>query len=797
MKRKEALPELLAPAGSFDCLVAAVAAGADAIYVGGRRFGARAFAKNFDLPELSEAVKYCSLHGVRLYVTLNTLIEDKEMDDAVEYARELWKIGVSAIIISDVGALSRIREAVPEMELHASTQMSVHSTLGADAAYSLGCKRVVLARELSLENIKSAVNNSKAEIEVFLHGALCVCHSGQCLFSSLVGGRSGNRGECAQPCRLPYSTPRGGEYPLSLKDLSLAEHIPALIDSGVASLKIEGRMKSAGYVYTVTKIYRRLLDEGRSATAEEMNVLRQAFSRGGFTDGYLKGKPDFGMLGIRSEGDKEESRKIDEVRISLLKKKVTARVKISLGKPAEMTLSDGNREITVYGDTPAAAQNQPLTALGVTDRLSKMGNTYLSLAPEDIELSLEDGVNLSPASLNGLRRLAAEKISDFTRREPVAKAKNEFPKTSGSLIAVAKGAKSRGEKPLGEKITTVELYSAEEYIKAANAEPELFSTLTAFVPVFSPDEAIRAAAGVILPAVILDSELADVKRALAKAQGLGANRAVAQNIAQISLLSDLGFEVLGGFRLNVTNARARAVYENLGAKKLILSPELTLPKARDVSGGTVTYGRIPLMLTERCFTKENFGCESCGKAAFTDRREERFPVMRESAHRNLILNSAVTYMGDKADELERAGLVHHHLLFTNESAKEIIFALKAHSRALPLYLEDQAGNVKATAVRRMGRREASSLPSDSAKQGRIVKNTDAAVASGAQKQPQNKKAPLGTKERGNTANAQNKTDTAKSVPNAKPASNAKSAPNAKGAPQGKKAKQRQQKPKRR
>ena len=728
MVRKEALPELLSPAGSFECLVAAVAAGADAIYVGGRRFGARAFAKNFELDELSEAVKYCGLHGVRLYVTVNTLAEDRELLDVVAYARELYKIGVSALIVSDIGVISAIRDALPYMELHASTQMSVHSTLGADAAYSLGCKRVVLARELSLENIRSAVNNSKTEIEVFLHGALCVCHSGQCLFSSLVGGRSGNRGECAQPCRLPYSTPHGKEYPLSLKDLSLAGHIPELIDSGVASLKIEGRMKSAGYVYTVTRIYRRLLDEHRPARADELSLLRAAFSRGGFTDGYLTASLDSDMLGIRSESDKDESRKIDELQIPLMKKRVSAKVKISLGTPSQMTLTDGVRTVTVFGDVPAPAESHPLTAESVCDRLSKMGNTYLSLSPNDIELSLEEGINLSPASLNGLRRQAAEKFSDFSRTLPTensTKAENGSPikeslaanaDLSAELSSSAEGGSQADISSPSEKhkkpsksssgiLTTAEFYSADEFMKALKRSPELMEDLITFVPLGSCEDTVRASDGVILPAVILDSELDAVKAQLAEASSLGASCAMAQNIGQLSLLFDMGFTVYGGFRLNVCNGRAKAAYLALGAEALILSPELTLPKARDILGGAITYGRIPLMLTERCFVKESFGCAECGKAAFVDRRGEKFPVLRESAHRNIILNSQITYMGDKSAELSRAQINHRHLLFTNESSDGIISALLAIKRGAPLSFTDENGEPRLQGIRRMGRRD--------------------------------------------------------------------------------------------
>ena len=281
MRRKERLPELLAPAGSFEALVAAVEAGADAIYVGGTSYGARAYAKNFDNDELLRAVRYCHLFGVKLYVTVNTLTHDLEMSALSDYVAYLYKIGVDAVIAADLGVIREIRKRVPKLPVHASTQCSVHNVKGAEVIAALGCERVVPARELSLENIRILVEKSPVEVEIFLHGALCVCYSGQCLMSSLVGGRSGNRGECAQPCRLPYN----GKYPLSLKDLSLASHIPEIIESGVSSLKIEGRMKSPKYVFGVTRIYRRLLDEGRAANVEEERELQRIFSRDGFTDG--------------------------------------------------------------------------------------------------------------------------------------------------------------------------------------------------------------------------------------------------------------------------------------------------------------------------------------------------------------------------------------------------------------------------------------------------------------------------------------------------------------------------------
>lgn len=302
MKR---LPELLAPAGSFDAALSAVKNGADAIYVGGTMLNARMNAKNFDDTELARAVKLCHENGVYLYVTLNTAVYDKELDSALKYVGYLYTSGVDALIVSDLGLASLIHKFYPSFPLHASTQASGHSPACASALRDLGFCRMVCAREMTAEEIRSLCASSPIEIEQFVHGALCVSQSGQCLASAMIGGRSGNRGVCAQPCRMKYN----GTYPLSLKDVSLAGHIPEIIDSGVASLKIEGRMKSPAYVGGVVRIYRRLLDEGRAATSAEMRELAELFSRGGFTDGYYVGKLDGRMNGIRSEDDKNATAK--------------------------------------------------------------------------------------------------------------------------------------------------------------------------------------------------------------------------------------------------------------------------------------------------------------------------------------------------------------------------------------------------------------------------------------------------------------------------------------------------------
>lgn len=678
MFRRDDLPELLAPAGDKEALLAAVAAGADAVYVGGKSFGARAFARNFDIAELEDAVEYCHLHGVKLYVTVNTLVFDREMDELVGYARELWRIGVDAIITADLGAIRAIRAAVPELEIHASTQMSVHSTEGAIAAARLGCTRVVPARELSLENIKLMVKDSPTEVEVFLHGALCVCHSGQCLMSSMVGGRSGNRGECAQPCRLPYN---GGRAVLSLRDLSYADHIIELIESGVASLKIEGRMKSPEYVYTVVSTYRALLDGHRNATAKENDRLARVFSRGGFTDGYLAGKTKDGMTGVRSERDKENTREIAERSFEPIRVDVRASVEIKLGAPAKMTLTNGTRTVTVLGAEPVPAINAPLDPDGVKARLSKMGNTYLSLSPDNIDLVLDGGVNLAPSAINALRRDAVAAFQSYKREIPT----NTTPCNEKWVKAPIKKRKS------------AVFYDVRAYSGAVKKHPSLIERIDlVFVPLVKLDEVEAVPSGVYLPPIIFDTEWVKIRPMLDVAVKRGVKYALVGNIGHIAPVREAGLVPVGDFRLNVTNRLSVEQYNDLGVEDLILSPELTLPMARDIGGGAIVCGRIPLMITERCFIRDVADCDRCAQnsVTLTDRTGARFPMRREWEHRTLIFNSTVTYMGDKRDEVRRAGLSWEHFIFSSESPDEIADMLSRYEKGIPL----------AGPVRRMGKR---------------------------------------------------------------------------------------------
>ena len=674
MRRSGELPELLAPAGSYEALLAAVAAGADAIYIGGKSFGARAFAENFDIDSIKGAVEYCHMHSVKLYVTVNTLIFDKEMPELAEYLKALYIAGVDALIVADLGAISLIKSIIPGMPIHASTQMSVHSVGGANAAYSLGCERVVPARELDIENITDIVENSPSEVEIFLHGALCVSFSGQCLMSSLVGGRSGNRGECAQPCRLPYNN---GKYILSLRDLSYAKYMERIISSGVSSLKIEGRMKSADYVYEVTSIYRRLLDEHRSANNSEWDRLGRIFSRGGFAEGYFTGNYGKNMTGVRSEDDKNKTRATEKKTFAPEKVKARCEVELSLGKPSVMTLKTGEKSVTVTGAIPTEAISAPLDKEGVATRLCKMGNTFISLSPEDVEIKLDEGINLPPSAINELRRSAAAALQ-FAGREY-----QDIP------TPTAPKRKDEG------KLRTAQFFNLSSYERYKEIAKSDFFDIE-FIPLFEIEKAKNTPSGVALPPVIFDTEYPEFEKMLEIAREKGVKYALVGNVGQIAVAREHGFLIVGDFRLNVTNSFTKESYKELGVEKIILSPELTLPQARDIGGGVTVYGRLPLMITQRCFITDNFGCDKCraGTAKLVDRQGASFPMMREYRHRNVIFNSTHTYMGDKKDELARHGARHLHFIFSTETGEEIATAIERFKSGAPL----------GTQVRRVGKR---------------------------------------------------------------------------------------------
>ena len=665
------LPELLAPAGSLEALKAAIAGGADAVYFGGGDFNARINAKNFTNEELKQAIDLLHSCGRKAYITLNTLVHDRELEDYLRFAEFVYLAGADALIVADLGGAMAIHRHLPNLELHASTQMSGHNIEQAKLLASHGFSRMVCARELPKNDIAELVANSPIEIEMFTHGALCVCHSGQCLFSSIVGGRSGNRGECAQPCRLPYKNENGEQfYPLSLKDLSLANHITELIDCGVHSLKIEGRMKSPEYVFGVVRAFRTLLDEGRNATPKELSDLAKIFSRDGFTDAYYQKNISSSMLGVRSDEQKqftkialESSEKMDE--ITPIKKKVSAKASIKSDAPMSLTLVCDDVEITSYGATPEKAINAPLTKENAYKNLSKFGASAFEL--EDLHIEIDENIIVPISSLNSLRRDACEMLK--------AKLDSADEKRVGysNFVPIFSHNNKNQSK-------TARFVDASQITKSAK---EYFDII--YLPLHKYSGECE---GIILPPVIFDSEVKVVDKMLSLAKQNGAKYALVGNLGALELAKKHDFEIHGDFRFNVYNNETVVKLENLGVKNIILSPELTLPQMRDIKGdtSTIVYGRLPLMLLEKCVNTELGSCESCkeGTLTLTDRKGISFPSVHEFAHRNVIYNSAPTYMADRESDLDRANITNRHFIFSTESANEvdeIIHLYKTHSPA--------------------------------------------------------------------------------------------------------------------
>lgn len=710
IKRNEnrILPELLSPAGSPASMMAAINAGADAVYFGMPEFNARIGADNFTRENLGEYLDLCHLMGVKAYITLNTQIYDRETDAFLETARFAYEAGVDAAIVGDLGAAALLREHLPGLPIHASTQLSGHCHMSGAELSKLGFSRMVCAREMSLEDIKTFTEKSPIEAEIFIHGALCVCHSGQCLFSSLVGGRSGNRGLCAQPCRLPYKIGKryegahapegdGGKsgYHLSLKDSCLASHIPEIIGSGAASLKIEGRMKAPDYVGRVTAVYRRLLDEGRRATKAELDYLAAVFSRGGFTDGYFTGNISREMLGVRSDADKESSKKLSGYEAEYLtdrKAPICMYTEIHKNKRMRLTLSlaDGRDvSVTVEGEMPLEAQNRPTDAALAEKNLLKLGSSRFVC--REVKTDIDDGLMVPVSALNSLRRdgVAALEMAIL------APYKNRIAGVRGGLNTekTAKGCEKKRERiaiftELSQVPRKAYGYFHKIYLPAsefARHKAEELSDIT----------------GVALPEVIFDSEREEVRELLALAKCAGARHALVGNLGHIDLAKEAGLELHGSFRLNVSNSHSARTVADFGFSDVIVHPELTLPKCRDVARTSpigclaVTYGRVPLMVLEKCVICEGIGgkrgelcpimktTDKVCRGSLTDRTGATFPLVREFSHRNVLYNSVPVYMADKRGDIERAAPLGEVFIFSDETCEEAENIISAYEKELP------------------------------------------------------------------------------------------------------------------
>ena len=409
--------EILSPVGNNEMLIAAVRSGADAVYFGAKDFSARRNAENFGRFELNEAIKYCNIRGVKAYLTLNILIKDDEFSDAVALARDAYNFGIDGVIVQDLGLANVLHKLLPHLPLHASTQMSVHTPAALYILKKMGFKQVVAAREMSFDDLKQlckTANELDMVVEVFVHGALCMSVSGQCLLSAYLGSRSGNRGLCAGPCRLPFKVQNGTGYDLSLKDLSLVEHIADLYNIGVRSFKIEGRMKRPEYVAAATKACKEALYNG-VIDYELSKTLGNVFSRSGFTDGYLQNNLGRDMFGIRTKEDVVSADKAFPVLHEIYRNErqsvaVDLKFTAKAENEIELILTDGENTVLVKGLKPDFAQNKAADFKSVLKNLNKFGGTpyYLNNA----EIVLDDGLFLRAGELNELRRTAVELLSE-------------------------------------------------------------------------------------------------------------------------------------------------------------------------------------------------------------------------------------------------------------------------------------------------------------------------------------------------------------------------------------------------
>ncbi len=682
------MTELLAPAGGQEALIAAVQNGADAVYMGFGDFNARRNARNFSAEDFAAAVRYCHLRGVKVYLTLNTLLSDRELPALAETARQASEFGVDAILVQDLGVWKALREVIPDVPLHASTQLSVHTLSGVKMSAELGFTRAVLARELSRSDIAEIAEKAPIEIETFVHGALCMCYSGQCEMSALIGGRSGNRGLCAQPCRLPYGFHgKADGYPLSLKDMNLAPYAGEMADLGVACLKLEGRMKRPEYVAAIVGIYSRLLREKRQPTAQEQRQLTEAFSRSGFTEDYYLGKRGKAMFGTRPESARWPEEWFSELRADYEKedmRTVSVRFDCSIRENAPMELfavDENGFEGRAVGPVPEAARNRALTEEEVTARLSKTGGTVFRVS--DCAVALDDGLAVSASALNALRRDALAALEQarcaMPPRRSLALKRREAIKNSDAAPRISVSIARREQLSaalIDEGVALV--YFPVELIDSLDLAPYLEKTEFCAV----------------LPRIYRTKDEKSLVSLLKKCEQQGVMSVAIGNLGHLALARETSLRPRGDFGLNVFNSLSLEVLRDLGLTSATLSPELRKEQLRDLNKclpcEAIVYGRLPLMITENCIIAANLGCKfgasrcdaptaesRCEQTVeLTDRKGETFPVLRVYGCRNEIQNGKTLYLTQK--DFRGLGLSFARLRFTTETADECVRILRAY-----------------------------------------------------------------------------------------------------------------------
>ncbi len=662
--------QILAPAGSFECLSAAVRCGADAVYLGLKSFSARASAQNFSNEELEKAVKYCRERDVKVHLAVNTALYDSELKEAARIIEFAAKIGVDALIVSDLGVLSLAKEICPSLSVHASTQMGIASLSGAKTAKELGFDRAVLARELSRDEIGEIAKSKIIETEAFVHGAHCMSVSGQCYFSAMLGGRSGNRGRCAQPCRLNFGIGNSQGYALSLKDMSLCSHIRELCAMGVTSLKIEGRMKRPEYVAAAVSLVRASM-QGED-TLEIFELSRDIFSRSGFTDGYYKSQIGKNMFGTRVRDDVVSAQSAMPRLHELYRKErqsvpINAEVKIGENQQITLNIKDKN-ENAVSVSAPLSSHSTATTDEQVAlKQISRLGGSPYYV--DEFMCDIKDGAFAPPSLLNSLRREAIEKLSQIRAKAPDREVfcPSEIPNIP----------KTNGEQKL-----FVRFENAEQLFECINLCDCAYLPARECLKLLEKGNLEKVKAKLVPE---LDrwafSNDGFTRSAVKKLKAAGIENFCAQNIGQLSILKEEGVKAHLGAFMNVYNSRALKVLKELSVESAVASFEMPIKKIENLSHyiniGALVYGYIPLMLTRACPVKSAGGCKNCGKnAKLVDRTGARFAVKCTGAVSEIYNSVALCAQIEKSGFNSLDFLLCYFTGEDKERCKEVLLSVK-------------------------------------------------------------------------------------------------------------------------
>lgn len=662
--------EILAPAGNFENLKTAILSGADSVYFGLGNFNARRNAKNFStFEEVKEAVDFCHLRGKKAHVTLNTLVYDNEIEKLIEEVEMINKAGFDAIIVQDLGVINILKQ-ISHVPLHASTQLSVHNVSDAKKLKEMGFDRVVLSRELSLVEIQRILDEVDIEVEIFMHGALCMSVSGQCYFSSALGERSGNRGLCAGVCRLPFYVNDKNRYNLSLKDACYIDYIDTFAKMGIASLKIEGRMKSNEYVKSVVCAVKDKVEKGYYNKKQLENV----FSRSGFTDGYITGKRN-DMFGIRSEEDKSYTKQISEeikkMDIEEEKVKVNVTYDFSLGEKAYVKVTDKEGvSVEQFGPIIEQAKNKPTLKENIEKNLSKFGDSIYFV--DKMDGNTDDNIFIPVSAINEMRRNAIKEMDSIRL--------NRFKTYDIDTL------KKINKKDIVREHKNIAVLSNINLL--TNKVLNYFDII--FVPLFqvrniSKDviEKYSEKLGVEIPRIYFDRE-DNIELMLDTAKEIGINKALSHTIGKIYLADEKGFDVYSGFGSNITNSYSVDILEkNINnLKNITLSFENTVNNINKIKTNTplsvIVYGYLPLMTVRNCPVNEEVGCKNCNKnKSLTDRMGKKFKV-KCNGQTSEIFNTYPVCIFDKLDKLKDN--IDRVFLFTNENSKEVDIIIDKYLR---------------------------------------------------------------------------------------------------------------------